>query len=139
MRQPTNLRYEKDSPVPGWDKSLWPEKGRWLISARLERWRILLGSTAVAALVLTFGAWLLAMSLASMGKVALPEGLMPFGQTSNPLRLSLAGGVFALTGATWLALALRLVVAKLRYTVQSVQFSREPHYGPIDFRSRRRR
>lgn len=139
MRQPTNLRCEKASPVPGFDKSLWPEKGRWLISARLERWRILLASAAVAALVTVFGAWLLAMALASMGQIALPEALMPFGQMSNPHKLALGGGVFALTGTVWLAMALRLVIAKLWYTVRSVQFSRDPHYGPIDFRSRRKR
>jgi hypothetical protein len=135
MRQPANLRYEKDSPVPGWDKSLWPKKDHWRISARLERWRILVASAAVAALVMAGGAWLFAAALASMGEIALPEELMPFGPTSNPYRLALAGGVFALTGTIWLALALRLITAKLWYAVRSVQFSPDPHYGPIDFRS----
>src|SRR6188474_1274840 len=111
MQEPANLHYEKAPPVPGWDKSLWPSKGRWKITARMEPWRILLGSVAVFAVLLAAGALLLAIALSSTGTIVLPDVLLPFEPVSEPVPLGVAGGVLALIGAIGLLLALRLVLA----------------------------
>jgi hypothetical protein len=139
MQERTKLHYEKATPVPGWDKSLWPNKGRWKITARMEPWRILLGSVAFFAVLLAAGALLLAIALPSTGTIVLPE-VLPFEPVSEPVPLAVAGGVLALIGAIGLPLALRLVLAKLWYTVRSVQFfgAPDPDYRAIDFRARSR-
>ena len=139
MQERTKLHYEKATPVPGWDKSLWPNKGRWKITARMEPWWILLGSVAFFAVLLAAGALLLAIALPSTGTIVLPE-VLPFEPVSEPVPLAVAGGVLALIGAIGLPLALRLVLAKLWYTVRSVQFfgAADPDYRAIDFRARRR-
>ena len=126
MQERTKLHYEKATPVPGWDKSLWPNKGRWKITARMEPWRILLGSVAFFAVLLAAGALLLAIALPSTGTIVLPE-VLPFEPVSEPVPLAVAGGVLALIGAIGLPLALRLVLAKLWYTARSVQFFGAPN------------
>ena len=140
MQERTKLHYGKATPVPGWDKSLWPNKGRWKITARQEPWRIVLGSVAFFAVLLTAGAWLLAIALSSTGTIVLPDVLLTFEPVSEPVPLGTAGGVLALIGTIGLLLALRLVLAKLWYTVRSVQFfgAPDPDYRAIDFRAHRR-
>jgi hypothetical protein len=95
--QPSDLHYEKAEPVPGWDKSLWPERGRWRLNVRLARWSDLVTALLTALMVLALGGWITVVSLTELDLIVVPDFLAyrprraPLGSTRRRRRLRTYG------------------------------------------------
>ena len=140
--QPSDLHYEKATPVPGWDKSLWPTQtgARLRLNARLESWRVLMRGLLAVLVALAIGLGCLAHAVVTLGWIALPPGWTPFAPVRDPYIL-LAGGVLIVPGMLLvLGFALQLIFTKAWQTLRALRPEPpDPDYSAIGFRSRRKR
>jgi len=139
--QPSDLHYEKAAAILGWDKSLWPKRGYWLFSVRVQRWSELARMLALATTALTLGGWGAATSLAAMGKITVPDFLLPFRMPERPWALLVAGGIFVALGTVALLIVLATMTGKAWQALRGWHplALPDPDYRAIDFRARRKR
>ncbi len=139
--QPSDLHYEKAAPVPGWDKSLWPKRGYWLLSVRLERWSTYITGLLAALAMLAIGGWTAAVSLATLGRIVIPDFLMPLRPMRDPWVLAVCGGMIALIASVALVAILATMTAKAWQAARNLHplAPPDPDYRMIDFRSRGKR
>jgi hypothetical protein len=139
--QPSDLHYEKAAPVPGWDKSLWPKHGYWLLSVRMERWSTYVTGLLAALAMLAIAGWAAAVSLATLGWIVIPDFLMPFRPMQNPWVLFVCGCILALVATVAIVAMLATMTAKAWQALRGWQplAAPDPDYRVIDFRARRKR
>jgi hypothetical protein len=139
--QPSDLHYEKAEPVPGWDKSLWPERGRWRLNVRLARWSDLVTALLTALMVLALGGWITVVSLTELDLIVVPDFLAYRPRRANPWVLLAGGGVFALMATAWIVAILATMTAKAWQAARNLHpfASPDPDYRDIDFRKRHER
>jgi hypothetical protein len=138
--QPSDLHCEKATPVPGWDESLWPKRGRWFLNARLERWSSLLTTSLAVLAILAMGGWTAAVSLAELGWVVVPDFLL-WKPERDPYLLLVASGGMVLLATIALAAMLAMMTAKAwqALRLRHPPAPPDPDYRVIDFRARRKR
>ena len=139
--QPSDLHYEKADPVPGWDKSLWPKRGGWLLGVRLERWSTYVAGLLAALVMLAAASWGAAMSLAQLGWIAVPDALALSSPLRDPWGMLVSGVGIVFFSAAAIILFLVTMVAKAWQALRAVRSraAPDPDYRVIDFRTRRKR
>jgi hypothetical protein len=139
--QPPDLHYEKAVTVPGWDKSLWPERGRWFLNVRLARWSTFFRGLLAALATLAIFSWAAASCATQLGLIVAPDFVMPRRPFRSPWLLLVSGSLISIVAIVALAAILATMAAKAWQALRNQHASDvpDPDYRAIDFRARRRR